>query len=153
MAIVTRVYMWAVIYFIILFLLLEGVKMLGINMKGDRTGRGKADAVERYDPLPLAEKLGFNAHQVNWTVRENAEAAKSLVKSIEKNVRELTDGSAGLQELTGVARSLEESARRLAELCSSRFTQAREGKKLMSEAKTRLVQIAADVLTYAKSAG
>jgi len=126
--------------------------MLGLKIKGIGTGRERPDTAGRYDPLPLAEKLGFDAHQVNWTVRENAEVARSLVKGTGKNTQELMDGSAGLQELAGVARSVEESARRVADLCSSRLTQAQEGKKLMSEVKTDLVHISADVINFAKSA-
>ncbi|MBM7855430.1 phosphonate transport system substrate-binding protein [Desulfohalotomaculum tongense] len=126
--------------------------MLGLKTKPVWNGRAASKSIEQYNPLPLAEKLSFDAHQINWTVQENAEAAKSLVKNVEKNTRELMDGSAGLQELTGLARELEERARRVSDVCSSRLPQAQRGKETMNEAKASLAQIAEDVMAYADSA-
>ncbi|HUW65403.1 MAG TPA: phosphate/phosphite/phosphonate ABC transporter substrate-binding protein [Spirochaetia bacterium] len=102
--------------------------------------------------LPLAEKLGFDIHQINWTVRENAGLAASLVKNTEKNAEELMSGSAGLEELTAVARSLEESARSVSALCSARLEDAGRSEDLMDEAKKVLHSIAADVMEFATSA-
>ncbi|MTV50188.1 phosphate/phosphite/phosphonate ABC transporter substrate-binding protein [Heliobacillus mobilis] len=109
-------------------------------------------ANEEYDILPLSEKLGIDAHQVNWTVGETSEVAKSLVKTIEKNSDELMDGSARLEELTGVARLLEERAQQVASLCGARLPRVQAGEKQVSEAESLLLQIAGDVMEYANAA-
>ncbi|MZP30437.1 phosphate/phosphite/phosphonate ABC transporter substrate-binding protein [Heliobacterium undosum] len=106
----------------------------------------------KLDILPLSEKLGLDAHQVKWTVGETAEVARGLVKITERNGRDLIDGSARLQEMTGVARLLEERARQVADLSVSRLEETREGEKRVAEAERLLQVIAADVLTYARAA-
>lgn len=112
----------------------------------DRDRGGQAEL------LPLAEKLGFDIHQINWTVRENAELAASLVKNTEKNADELMSGSASLEELTALARSLEESAKNVSSLCAARLDEAGRSEDLMAEAGRLLHSIAADVLALATSA-
>ncbi|ABZ84176.1 phosphonate-binding periplasmic protein, putative [Heliomicrobium modesticaldum Ice1] len=110
------------------------------------------DEEPKLDILPLSEKLGLDAHQVKWTVGETAEVARSLVNITERNGRDLNDGSARLQEMTGVARLLEERARQVAGLSASRLEEAKEGEKRVAEAERLLRQIASDVLTYARAA-
>lgn len=53
---------------------------------------------ESNELLSLAEKLGFDAFQIKWTVQENSEDVKSFVKSINENNQELISGASGLQE-------------------------------------------------------
>lgn len=40
----------------------EGEEMLDFKMKAWKTGQTTLKAVKQYDPLPLAEKLGFDAY-------------------------------------------------------------------------------------------
>ncbi|MBM7865967.1 phosphate/phosphite/phosphonate ABC transporter substrate-binding protein [Heliobacterium gestii] len=106
----------------------------------------------KVDILPLSEKLGLDAHQVKWTVGETAEVARSLVKITERNGQDLIDGSARLQEMTSVARLLEERASQVAELSASRLEEAREGERRVAEAEQLLQLVATDVLAYARAA-
>ena len=103
------------------------------------------------DILSIAETLGFNAHQVNWTVKENVAAARDLAKSIKQNHDELLNGSAGVEELAGLARQLEYNSKTVVDLAYSRKTEADEGQKMMDKLDLQLEQISEDVLNYAES--
>lgn len=103
------------------------------------------------DILSLTETLGFNAHQVNWTVKENVAAARDVAKSIKQNHNELLNGSAGVEELAGLARQLEDNSKTVVDLAYSRRAEADEGQKVMDRLNLRLEQISEDVLNYAES--
>ena len=103
------------------------------------------------DILSIAETIGFNAHQVSWTVKENVTAARDLAKSIKQNHDELLNGSAGVEELAGLARQLEDNSKTVVDLAYSRKTEADEGQKVMNKLNLQLEQISEDVLKYAES--
>jgi len=107
---------------------------------------------ESFELLPLVEKLGFDAHQVTWSVRENAQLAGRVARHVERAALDLMDGSAGLQELAGAARAVEASAARVAGISSQRLIQAGQSKDLMNDTRTRLSGIAAQVMDYAAAA-
>ncbi|AQS59138.1 phosphate/phosphite/phosphonate ABC transporter substrate-binding protein [Desulforamulus ferrireducens] len=107
---------------------------------------------ESNELLSLAEKLGFDAYQIKWTVQENSEAVKSFVKSIEENNQELIAGASGLQEISGVARIVEELAEKVANRCTTGLTQAQISNKTIQEIETELKKIANDMGNFADSA-
>ncbi|OLN33868.1 phosphate/phosphite/phosphonate ABC transporter substrate-binding protein [Desulfosporosinus metallidurans] len=117
----------------------------------DETHKVQGSNLNNIDILSIAETLGFNAHQVNWTVKENVAAARDLAKSIKQNHDELLNGSAGVEELAGLARQLEDNSKIVVDLAYSRRAEADEGQKVMDKLNLQLEQIGDDVLNYAES--
>ncbi|CCO08643.1 phosphate/phosphite/phosphonate ABC transporter substrate-binding protein [Desulforamulus hydrothermalis] len=114
----------------------------------------KADALpdQSNELLLLAEKLGFDAYQVKWTVQENYEAVKSIVKTVNDNNQEIISGVSGLQEISGVAKAVEELAQKVAGNCTAALTKAQTNNLYIHEIEKELLAIVYEMKIFANSA-
>lgn len=101
--------------------------------------------------LEISEGLGFNAHQVNWTANQNLEVVKKLVKNVKSNNDEVLNGSAGLEELAGLARQVEISANTVVAMISSKLTQAGSAQSMMEKVNRQLGEVNSDIINYANA--
>ncbi|MCR4431112.1 MAG: phosphate/phosphite/phosphonate ABC transporter substrate-binding protein [Tepidanaerobacteraceae bacterium] len=104
------------------------------------------------DILPLSEKLGYDAHEINWIVDRNSEKSRKLVEIIEginansqKNSNSLTAGTSDLEELSKFSSGLKESALEVLNKSRESLVKIREGSLAISEVQNLVDRVSEEM--------
>lgn len=104
------------------------------------------------DILPLSEKLGYDAHEINWIVDRNSEKSGKLVELIEgininsqKNSESLTAGTSDLEDLSKLASGLKESALGVLNMSKESLGKIREGDQAIAEVQALIDRVSEEM--------
>jgi len=106
------------------------------------------------DILPLSEKLGYDAHEINWIVDRNSEKSGRLVEIIEginansqKNSDSLTAGTSDLEEFSKFASELKESALEVLNKSRESLVKIRQGSRAIDEVQALVDRVSEEMDT------
>lgn len=104
------------------------------------------------DILPIGEKLGYDAHEINWIVDRNSEKSRRLVEIIEginvnsqKNSNSLTAGTSDLEEFSKFASGLKESALEVLNKSRESLGKIREGSQAIAEVQNLIDRVSEEM--------
>lgn len=104
------------------------------------------------DFLRLSEETGFIAHEVKWTVQENAALVQKLLADTAEHAEQLTGSTARLQELSSAAQLLDQRAGQVTGLCAGSLQVVQKGREKMQHVQQELEAIGKRIAGQAASA-
>lgn len=132
--------------------------MLGIFSSLKKEGseqlrkENNCDLLEMEEILAESEKLGYNAHEINWIVSKNTEKAKRLVeifddiyKKLRKNSSSLESGSLELEDLSKLASIINENAVEVLKMSKESLEKVRQGSQAIVEVQNLIARVSEEM--------